>query len=66
MKQMDKMEDVVCLMQNSKILLRGGQNKMHCITIILHIRMVLVKSTKTAEKRKHEITKGHTGYVMQS
>lgn len=60
------MEDVVCLMQNSKILLRGGQNKMRCTIIILHIRMVLVKSTKIAEKRKHEITKGHTGYAMQS
>lgn len=60
------MEDAECLMQNSEMLLRGGQNKMHCTINILHRGMVLVKSTKFAEKRKHKVTKGHTGYVRQS
>lgn len=65
---MDKKKDAEFLKQNSKMLLREGQNKMYCIHIILHIGMVLVKSARIAENRKREITKGHTGYlnVMQS
>lgn len=39
---------------------------MHCTIIILLIRMVLVKITKFAEKRKHKITKGNTGCVTQN